>query len=219
MSSIVVPHIMVIDPGVHTPEVDTFNHMCGFAPLPLTYHMPALFGFHSFPSDESLVRGIIILGSASSVNDNLPWQKPLEAWLKPLCERGVPVLGLCYGHQMLAHMFGGKVAYMTPGQDKLKGVRKVTFAANPLGINGSKQLIVTHNEAVTELPDCMEILASSDAVRVDALKHRKWPIFGLQSHPEATVEFLRGHGMLEPQVIEALADGHDVIKRFFKLTR
>ena len=214
-----VPHIMVIDPGVHTPEVDTFNHMCSFAPLPLTYHMPALFGFHSFPSDESMIRGIIILGSASSVYDRLPWQKPLEHWLLPLCEKGIPVLGLCYGHQMLAHMFGGKITYLNPEQEKLKGVRTVEFTSNALAIKGSKNLVVTHNEAVTELPECMEILATSSAVRIDGLKHRKWPVFGLQSHPEATVEFLRSHGMLVPQVIDALPDGYDVLRKFFELTR
>lgn len=218
MSAITVPHIMVIDPCVHTPEVDTFNHMCGFAPLPLTYHMPALFGFHSFPTDESLIRGIIILGSAASVYDHLPWQKPLEAWLKPLCERGIPVLGLCYGHQMLAHMFGGKVAYIRADHEKSKGVREVDFTSSALNINGKKRLIVTHNEMVTDLPECMEIFASSSDVKIDGLKHRKYPVFGLQAHPEATVEFLRGRGMLEPQAIEALSDGYDVIRSFFSIT-
>lgn len=221
MSAITVPHIVVIDPGVHTPEVDTFNHMCGFAPLPLTYHLPAMHGFNSFPTGESLalVRGIIVLGSAASVYENLPWQKPLEDWLLPMCERGVPVLGLCYGHQMLAHMFGGKIAYMTPGKEKLKGARQIDFIPNPLSISGSRRLIVTHNEAVVELPECMEILATSAAVRVDGLRHRKWPVFGLQSHPEATIEFLKSHEMHLPQVIEALPDGADVLRKFFAIIR
>ena len=182
--------------------------------------MPALFGFHSFPSDndESLIRGIIILGSAASVYENLPWQRPFEAWLKPQCERGIPVLGLCYGHQMLAHMFGGKIAYMSEDQQKLKGIRMVEFSANALQLSGSHPLVVTHNEAVTELPDCMEVWATSSAVKIDGLKHKKWPVFGLQSHPEATIDFLRAHGMLEAQVIEALPSGHAVIKKFFDIT-
>lgn len=220
MSGVTVPHIMVIDPGVNTPELDTFNHMSSFAPRPLTYHMPAMFGFNSFPSDndQSLIKGIVLLGSAASVYDNLPWQRPLEAWLKQQCERGVPVLGLCYGHQMLAHMYGGKVEYLTPDQHKLKGLRHVEFVANPLQVSGSRRLIVTHNEAVIALPDCMEMLATSSAVKIDGLKHKKLPIFGLQSHPEATIDFLRGHGMLEAQLIEALPDGHNILKKFFDIT-
>lgn len=216
MSGLSVPHIVVIDPAVHTPELDTFNHMGGFAPLPLTYHLPALYGFHTLPAEESLIRGIIILGSAASVYDQRPWQRPLESWLKPLCDRGIPTLGVCYGHQMLAHMYGGRVGYVREDRSKLQGMRHVELACGRLNLQGMSRLIVTHNEMVTHISDEMVVCGTSSEIKFDALMHREKPIFSLQPHPEATVEFLRSRGMLEPQLIEALRDGHHVIEKFFK---
>lgn len=215
--SIGVPHIVVVDPAVRSPEVDTYNHMCGLAKLPLTYHMPALYGFHSFPSDESLIRGVVILGSAASVYDNLPWQRPLETWLRPLCEKGLPVLGLCYGHQMIAHMFGGKVSYVHPDKRKLTGIRQVHINLPELKCSGQRSLVVTHNEMVTTLSADFTVTSSSAEIEVEGLKHSKLPIFGFQAHIEATVDFLRERGMIEPHALRALPQSHSILRSFFEL--
>ena len=156
MSSVKVPHIVVIDPGVRTPEIDTFNHLNSIAPLPCTYHLPAMFSFSTLPDNLNLVRAVIVMGSAASVNDDFPWQRPLEAWVKRACEATIPVLGLCYGHQMLAHMFGGRVEFMYEDRAKLKGLREIQLLENPVWISTKAKLVVTHAEAVVALPECMK---------------------------------------------------------------
>jgi GMP synthase (glutamine-hydrolysing) len=210
----VSPHIMVIDPGVHTPEIDTFNLIASLSPIPCHYHLPAMFGFESFPDKLDHVRGIIILGSAASVHDNLPWQRPLETWLQPAIELGIPILGCCYGHQMLAHMFGGAVEYISPERTKLKGVRLVRIMNNAVWPVGQRRLVVTHAEAVTRLPDCLRVLAKSDEIEIDGFMHENKPIFGLQSHPEATRIFLDGHEIPVALGVDPLSDGQELIRVF-----
>ena len=212
--SLSVPHIMVIDPGVKTPEIDTFNNIASLSPIPCSYHLPALHGFDSFPSGIDAVRGVIILGSAASVHDNLPWQRPLEDWLRPVIELGIPVLGCCYGHQMLAYMLGGTVGYVNDERAKLKGVRRVQILQNDLIPSGECRLIVTHAEMVTGLPANTKILARSDEIAIDGFVHENKPVFGFQSHPEATNVFLKGHEMLDDHALGSLSDGHNIIRLF-----
>lgn len=208
------PHLMVIDPGVYTPEIDTFNLIASLSPIPCTYHLPAMFGFASFPHDFTDVRGIIVLGSAASVHERLPWQLSLEDWLRPALDKGVPVLGCCYGHQMLAYMFGGDVGYVNETREKLKGVRRVNVVNNRLWNSGERRLIVTHAEVVLQLPAEFEVLASSEDITIDGLIHRSKPVFGFQSHLEATKVFLAGHEMLDEKTSSALSDGHELLRRF-----
>ena len=209
-----IPHIIVIDPGVHTPEVDTFNLIADMSPLPCHYHLPALIGLDSLPESFAQVRGIIILGSASSVHDHLPWQRPLEEWLRPAIEIGIPMLGCCYGHQMLVHMLGGTVEYLTPEHTKLKGVRRVEMLENTLWPAGERNLVVTHSEVVTHLPNTLRVIAKSNEIAIDGFTHKNKPIFGLQSHPEATRLFLKGHQILEPHGVDALSDGQELLRSF-----
>ena len=214
MSGISVPHIVVIDPAVISPELDTFNHMCGMSKLPMSFHLPGLFGFQSFPVSDDLIKGVIVLGSASSVYDGLPWQRPLEAWLRPLCEKGIPVFGCCYGHQMIAHMFGGEITFARPDRAKLVGVRRIRLNLGQFSLIGERDFIVTHNAIVTKVPREFEIIASSAEIEVEGLKHKDKPIFSLQAHPEATVDFLRSRGLIEHRALQALLSGHEVIQFF-----
>ncbi len=211
-------YIMVIDPGLHTPEVDTFNLIASMSPIPCHYHLPALSGvlngFDSFPESFANVCAIIILGSASSVHDNLPWQRPLEQWLRPAIDLGIPMLGGCYGHQMLVHMLGGKVEYHSPAHTKLKGIRCVEILENKLWPRGKRNLIVTHSEIVTQLPNTLRVIAKSNEIAIDGFSHKNKPIFGLQAHPEATKIFLKGHEIHVPQEVDALLGGQELLRMF-----
>lgn len=212
------PHLLVIDPAMRIAEIECFNRMALHSPLPLTYHLPALRGMQSLavePMDS--VRGLVILGSASSVNDRLSWQHELEEWLRPHLERGLPTLGICYGHQMLAAIFGGKVGFVSPDQRKLKGLREVTLtkATDPWSAPARGMLCVSHQETVTEMPRDFDVFASSEEITLDGLCHRRLPIFTFQPHPEATPEFLQSHGISLPDG-SPLAFGHQLVDGFLR---
>ena len=67
-----------------------------------------------FPAIES-VAGAIITGSHSMVTDREPWSENLASWLRSAVSGNTPILGICYGHQLLAHAMGGGVNYHPKG--------------------------------------------------------------------------------------------------------
>lgn len=209
------PHIMVIDPAMRIAEVECFNHIALTSPLPVTYHLPAMYGLQSLAyADMRSARGLIILGSASSVHDRLPWQSALEDWLRPHLDAGLPTLGLCYGHQMLATMFGGRVAYVSPDQFKHKGLRRISVSATPCWPAGDGLVVVSHNETVADAPSCMRPIATSALIANDGLAHTQLPIWSFQSHPEATPAFLHNHAISTDEAPQAFAFGQSLVAGF-----
>ena len=208
-------HIVIIDPARHTPEIDCFNHLVRLSSRPMSYHLPALYGLGSLRTenmDEAIA--IIILGSASSVNERCDWQKQLESWLLPHLWNRIPTLGICYGHQMLAYMFGGKVNYVFPDQRKHSGSRIVDLKTTACWQAESGHLIVSHNEMVCDVPSCMSIIASSSDIAIDGLAHKELPIWTLQSHPEATTTFLEGRQLYRVPFVQQLSFGHSLMAQF-----
>ena len=209
--------IVIIDPARHTPELDGFNRLARTSPLPLTYHLPAMHSMDSLQAEDmTTARGVIIFGSASSVNERLPWQLQLEEWLMPHLQRGLPTLGICYGHQMLAYMFGGKVDYVFPDQRKHLGSRTVVMNATSCWPKAEGQLLVSHNEMVVLKPKDMTVIARSDTISIDGLAHNQLPVWSLQPHPEATLAFLKQHQLSLELDHSAFSFGHDLVDRFIQ---
>lgn len=206
-------HVMVIDPAINTPELDCFNRMAAVAELPLTYHLPAMYGLGSLRRDENLA-GVVILGSASSMNDELPWQAELGDWVEARMRDGVPTLGLCFGHQLIAARFGAPVDFLFPDHHKLSGFTPTLLAANSLwGEARSCQLFTSHREVVTACPPELIVTAQRPDVPLDGFTHRELPIWTLQTHPEATPEFLANRGV-DPEDPARFTDGHAIVDRF-----
>ncbi len=211
-------HVLVIDPAMQTPELDSFNRMVATSPLPLSYHLPAMFGMGSIARDDSNVAGVIVLGSASSVNDKLPWQAELGAWVDKRMRDGVPTLGLCFGHQLIASLCGAKVDFLFPDHRKLSGFTPTHLAANPLwGEARECQLFTSHREVVTECPAELVVTAQRPDVPNDGFAHRELPIWTFQPHPEATLEFLANRGVPAEEPAR-FADGHAIVDQFLQLT-
>jgi GMP synthase-like glutamine amidotransferase len=209
------PHVAVIDPATRIPELDCFNRMNRRSPVSLTYHLPALFGLDSLRLTEEGLLGLVILGSGASVNEAHAWQDDLRRWLRPKLEARVPTLGLCYGHQLVAQILGGQVGFVHPDRHKELGVREVSLGATRLwGAPRSGPLAVTHREMVVEVPDQMDVIAASERCPVEALAHRSLPIVSLQTHPEATMAFLRNNSVPWPLDAEALQFGHGLVDEF-----
>ncbi len=125
------------------------------------------------------VKGIIFSGGPDSVYDkNAPRFDP------KILELGTPILGLCYGHQLIAHLSEGKVE---PAHRKEYGEAFITVS-NPVGIlaglQRTEKVWMSHGDTVLELRSDYEGLASSENTPIAAFRHKTLPIYGLQFHPE-----------------------------------
>lgn len=210
------PHIAIIDPAVRVAELDCFNQISLRTSAKVSYHLPALFGIETLVSMAESITGFIILGSSSSVHDRFAWQTELENWLHPQMEQKKPTLGLCYGHQMLAAMFGGKIDYLFPDHHKLQGFRNIKLEKNPLWQNKNLEgsVYVSHREAVVECPNSMQVIASSPEVKIDGLAHNSLPVWSFQSHPEATSLFLKNMGDRHNVDPQAFDFGKQIVQYF-----
>ncbi len=209
-------HVAIIDPAARLPELEAFNQMALTSPLKLTYHLPGLFGLESLQRETDPIAGIIVLGSKSSVHVKLPWQAPVAEWVKKRMEAKIPTLGICYGHQMIAHSLGGQIGYVQEDKQTLVGFRKVELKANRLWKDKPMEgeLFVSHQEIVTTIPPGMELVGSSGRVKVEALAHKTLPVWTFQPHPEATLRFLKLR-CGKDSTPEACAFGNQLIQYFF----
>ncbi len=220
MSALLRPlHLGVIDPAVRVPELDNFNRMVLTAPeMSLSFHLPAMFGMSSLELVPQKPDALVIFGSGASVYDSQAWQDPLNAWLRERIQEGLPILGICYGHQLLAHLLGGRVEFLRPDHAKYKGLRTIHFSKRGFwGESGtSGRLIVSHAEAVTELPADFEIVASSEICKVEAFAHQHLPIWGVQAHPEAGPDFVKNQSMDLGTEERPYAFGQEFIRKFIQ---
>ncbi|MEW6742139.1 MAG: glutamine amidotransferase [Planctomycetota bacterium] len=138
-------------------------------------------------------RPVIITGSPASVHDREPWSERAAAWLREAVAREVPVLGICYGHQLLAHALGGRVGRNPNGREV--GVRRVWFEESDLlfeDLSSPLEVYESHSDAVLEPPAGARVLARNDHTFVQAFavgRHTR----GVQWHPEFDAEILRGY--------------------------
>ena len=211
--------IMVIDPATRTAELDCYNTIASSSTIPTSYHLPAIYGMDSILAiPQHLIAGIIMFGSGCSVYDNLSWHTDLNHWFKDIMEQEIPVLGCCYGHQLIAYLYKSKIDFATKEEYKFKGTRKVSIVEDQrLKIKASTlNLIVSHNEVITTLPEGFEIWGSSDITPFDGIRHTKLPIWSLQAHPEATAGFMKNQEINHNNAKQPYKDGHFVVNKFIK---
>lgn len=134
------------------------------------------------PTNLAGVKGLILSGGPSSVND--PEQPPYDtSWLSV----DLPILGLCYGHQLLARHLGGEVS--AAGQHQEYGIADlhVTHPDGVLrGLGPREQVWMSHGDSVTRVPGGFTALASTQSCPVAAMGDVARNIYGLQFHPEVT---------------------------------
>jgi len=125
------------------------------------------------------VKGIILSGGPSSAYEpNAPRLNP------KILEMNLPILGLCYGHQIVAQISKGKVESACCKEygtaqikiDKPVGILK--------GLGKSEKVWMSHGDTVSSMPTEFEVLAHTDSCPVAAFRHKTKPIYGLQWHPE-----------------------------------
>jgi len=125
------------------------------------------------------VKGLILSGGPASV-----YEKDAPSCDPALFELNLPILGLCYGHQLIAQMAGGKVE---PAIRREYGITHV-IVDHPVGVLkglGEKERVwMSHGDTVLALPNDYEVLAHSENTPIAAFRSKEKPIYGLQWHPE-----------------------------------
>ena len=214
-------HISVIDCAVKQPVLSCYNQLIFRHSIRFSYHLPAL---HSTETIENLpsLDGVIVLGSASSVNDNLPWQKFLANFIQNrVLDQNIPLLGICFGHQLIAKISGAKIGFVQEDQAILKKKRTMKFEKNFGKIQKDEELTVgvSHGEEVKNLPNGFELLATADDSALEGLMHKTKPCFTFQSHPEGCINFLTKRvGLKEPSEIKEVSQhGHKILTQFIEM--
>jgi len=142
------------------------------------------------------VKGLIFSGGPASVYEpNVPKSDP------HLLDLELPILGLCYGHQLIAHMVGAKVE---PAQQREYGIAYVIID-KPVGVLkglGKKEKVwMSHGDTVFTMPAEFEVLAHTENCPVAAFRRKQKPVYGLQWHPEV-IHTKNGTQMLSNFIFE-----------------
>lgn len=139
---------------------------------------------------DEKVKGIIFTGGPSSVyEENSP---QIE---KEIFELNKPILGLCYGMQLMAHTLGGKVIGTSQrefGKTKIITKESIIFES----LNEEESVWMSHNDRVEELPEGFEIIAQSKNCPVAAMENTSKNLYGFQFHPEVN-HTIHGKEMLK----------------------
>lgn len=130
------------------------------------------------------VERIILSGGPGSVYSDPPNLSSL------ICEKvrdsklKLPLLGICYGHQMIAHVFGAKVAKGASAEYGLGNIVIDDEDSLFKGVPKTFRAWVSHFDEAKELPEGFLGLAHSGTCPIEAMRHKTMPIFGVQFHPE-----------------------------------
>lgn len=189
----------------------------------------------SLPPVENF-SGIVITGSPAYVTDLAPWNFVGADYLRKAHDRRIPILGICYGHQLLAWAFGGKVGFHPRGREIGTVEVKLTSEAprDPLfrGLPMQFQAQASHLQSVLELPPEAVLLASNDfdVNHGFRLGESTWC---LQFHPEFDAaiigayirersEEIRSEGLDPDALIDGIVEtpiSRSLLERFVHLAR
>ncbi len=155
-----------------------------------------------FPASVHDADGWLITGSRHGVYEDHGWIPPLEDFIRRSRATGVPMVGVCFGHQIMAQALGGVAEKFAGGWSI--GPATYDFGGEPLTLSS------WHQDQVTAPPPGARILAGNDFCRYAALGYGDWG-FSVQAHPEYDGAFIggliehRGRGLVPDQILNTAA--------------
>ncbi|MEL6148824.1 MAG: glutamine amidotransferase [Chloroflexota bacterium] len=177
---------------------------------------------------------IIITGSHDPLTDETPWMARTTAWVKDIIDAGIPTLGICFGHQMIAAALGGTVGENPRGAEVGTTNIRLTSAARRdalfSGLTDELRVHTAHYHTILELPEGVTVLAENAMDPYHAVRYRD-NVWGVQFHPEMRPEIaaaykqelrhmlprrLSGNGRLM-NMFQQLDEGVVVLQRFATL--
>lgn len=160
--------------------------------------------------DIKLVDAIILSGGPMGVyelnNPQYEYIRREMVYLEEAIKRGKPILGICFGHQLLAHIFGAKVERMEEKKEIGWYDVEIADSSSPVfkNIGRSLKVFEFHNDQVIFPPSNSKVLASTNLCPIEALSYTDCPVFSVQFHPEidesAGVEILQNFAKNIPSV-------------------
>jgi GMP synthase-like glutamine amidotransferase len=164
-----------------------------------TWHVEAM----EFPASVHDADGWLITGSRHGAYEDHPFIKPLETLIRDAIAAGVPLVGICFGHQIIAQAMGGRVERSDKGW--AVGAQEYDFGGETMRLNA------WHRDQVVEVPVSARVVASNDFCSNAAMVYDD-RAFTVQAHPEFRPSFIdglmrtRGPGLVpEPLMAEARA--------------
>lgn len=142
------------------------------------------------------VKGVILSGGAASVYD-----KASVKCDKRILKLGIPLLGICYGHQLIAYLEKGKVLAGKSGEYGVTELKILSKSKLLRGLSKIERVWMNHRDVVQKLPQDYSTVASTQNSPVAVFENNKKKIYGLQFHPEVT-HTLQGNRILENFVFE-----------------
>lgn len=159
-----------------------------------------------FPSGADAADGWLITGSKFGVYEDHAWIPLLEDLVRAIDAKGLPLIGICFGHQIIAQALGGRVEKFVGGW----AVGRVEYQQDGrlLALNA------WHQDQVTKRPEGARVVAGNDFCANGILAYGD-TIWTLQPHPEFSTEFVagliekRGRGVVPDAILDAASNGLD----------
>lgn len=175
---------------------------------------------HQLP-DPGSAGGIVVTGSHDMVTDRRDWSERTASWLADAVSAGAPILGICYGHQLLAHALGGAVGYNPRGREmgttEISLLEQASQDALLSGLPQTIRVLVSHSQSVLNLPPGAVHLAANEWDRHQAFRVGSCA-WGVQFHPEFDAEIMRAYANDEPlpagSTITDTPFGGEILRRF-----
>nr|WP_049914422.1 type 1 glutamine amidotransferase [Haloterrigena salina] len=153
----------------------------------------------------------VVTGSSASVYWDRPWIGAAKEWIGEAVAAGLPFLGVCYGHQLLADVLGGRVEDMGEYEIGYRAVEHDGTSRLLTGVDEEFTVFTTHSDRVAAAPPDATVFARNE---YGIHGFRRGRVFGVQFHPEydmTTAERVTAgkDGDLEPDRIRAVLEGID----------